>query len=79
MTDLIFEEKRNQDYIYSQKVEPKYRNTFQKLLVSYDLEHSPLQIIKNNCKNYEKMILELKNLISQREIFLTKIVSEINI
>lgn len=77
MSNSIIEEKKSQEYLYLQKVNPKYRDTILKLIVKYDLEHSPLKIVKEHFLNNEKLKEELRNLITNREIYLTKITNEL--
>ena len=78
MANEIFEEKRSQEYLFLQKVEPKYREMLQKLIIEYDIKNSPLKIVKNFCNDKDKMLEELKKMVVTRGIYLTKITSEIN-
>ena len=76
MSSSLIEEKKSQEYLYLQKVSPKYRDKFLKLIIKYDLEHSPLRIMKDYFMNNEKLNEELRNLLTSREIYLTKISNE---
>lgn len=78
MSDNIFEEKRSQEYLFLQKVDPKHRESLQRLIIEYDLKHSPLKIVKNFYSDSKKMFEELKKLLLTREIYLTNITNEIN-
>ena len=78
MSHEIFQEKHSQEYLFLQKVEPKYRDKLHRMIVEYDLKNSPLKIVKNFYSNRDKMIEELKKMISLREVYLIKITGEIN-
>ena len=78
MTDNIFEEKRSQEYLFIQKVDPKYRESLHRLIVEYDLKHSPLKIVKNFYSDSKKLYEELKKMLVAREVFLINMTNEIN-
>jgi len=78
MSTEIFEEKRSQEYLFLQKVDSKYRESLQRLIVEYDLKHSPLKIVRNFYNNRNKMFEELKKMIVAREAYLIKMTDEIN-
>ena len=78
MTHPIFEEKRSQDYLFIQKVDPKYRESLKRLMTEYDMKHSPLEILKNFYNDREKMYEELKKMLVAREVFLINMTNEIN-
>jgi len=78
MTHEIFEEKRSQEYLFFQKVDSKYRESLKRLIIEYDLKHSPLKIVKNFYNDREKMFEELKKMLVAREIYLTNLTNEIN-
>jgi hypothetical protein len=77
MTREIFDEKRSQEYLFLQKVDSKYRGSLQRMIVEYDLKHSPLKILKEFYNDREKMTEALKKMILNREIFLIKVTDEI--
>ena len=78
MANEIFEEKRSQEYLFLQKVEPKYRNTLHRLIIEYDLKHSPLKIVKAFYNDNQKLFEELKKMINARELYLIDITTEMN-
>jgi hypothetical protein len=76
-TTEIFDQRRNQDYVYLEKADPKIKNAIKRLIIDFDFENSPLQIVKKYQGDCEKLLSELKNLNVKREIFLAKITSEL--
>jgi hypothetical protein len=78
MSTKIFEEKRYQENLFLQKVDSKYRESLQRMIVEYDLKHSPLKILKEFYSDRDKMIEALRKMIVEREVFLIKVTNEIN-
>lgn len=74
----IGDEKRMQEDKYLQQVNPTFQKVFHRKILDFDLAHSPIKIIKNAKGDYEKMLSGLKELIASRELYLIKIISEIN-
>lgn len=78
MAKELFEEKQIQEYLFLQKVEPKYRNSLQRLIIEYDLKNSPLKIVKEYCNDTKMIFEELKKMINARELYLIDITTEMN-
>jgi len=74
----LLSEKKNQEYIYLQKVKPQNRQIFERLITDFDIKNSSLKILFNFQDEKEKLLEELKNLLIVREVHLSKIANLIN-
>ncbi len=75
MEQTIISDFRKQEYLFLQRVSPKLREIIKQQIMKYDLSHSTLKIIKNN-ENFELIMEKLKQALNDREIYLTKLISE---
>jgi hypothetical protein len=75
MEQTIISDFRKQEYLFLQKVNPKLREIIKQQIMKYDLSHSTLKIIKNT-ENFDIIMEKLKQALNDREIYLTKLISE---
>lgn len=74
----IGDERKAQDDKYFPQVNPKFQKVFRRRILDYDLSRSPIKIIKNAKGDLETMLSGLKEMLASRELYLIKLISEIN-
>jgi hypothetical protein len=75
----ILKEKKNQELIYLNKVNPVNRQILKRLITEFDLSNSWVKILKKyNFESSKNVIEELKKSFLMREVFLNQKVTLIN-
>ena len=66
-----------QEQRFLEEVHPKIRKSVKDMITKYDLSHSLLKITVDNMKNYEKLKLELKKALLNRELYIKTLVEDL--
>jgi hypothetical protein len=66
-----------QEQRFLEEVHPKIRKSVKDMITKYDLSHSLLKITVDNMKNYEKLKLELKKALLNRELYIKTLIEDL--
>ena len=66
-----------QEQRFLEEVHPKIRKSVKDMITKYDLSHSLLKITVDNMKDYEKLKLELRKALLNRELYIKNLIEDL--
>jgi len=70
-------EKRKQDSLVFQKVNPKNRNILHDLILKYDLENSTLKVVTRHYETYQDFRNAIQKYLINRQVYLNEMTSSL--
>jgi hypothetical protein len=66
-------EKKKQDYVILDKINPDNKEAVYRMIVKYDLQNSPLKIVLKTYESYKELKTAVEKYLLERECYLREI------
>jgi hypothetical protein len=73
----IISEKKKQEYLFFEKVNPQNRYIVKNLIEEFDSRNSLLKIIRENKSNYEKIKMAYRKYLIERDSYISELISNL--